>query len=128
MDTLCQGRIIWIEVPDKNGFNSYPRPVAVLTKTDEIASEDVVVCVVCSHTSAEVYPRKDSWIEIPHHPDGRTRTRLRKSTVALCEWIEQFKKADAQAADMGGIIPPGVLLRIINLVQELHGSKDKEKH
>ncbi len=123
MDALIQGRIIWIAVPDKNGFNSYPRPVAVLTKTDEILSEDAIVGVVCSHTSAEVHPRKDTWIEIPHSPDGRTRTKLRKSTVALCEWIEEFKKSDAQAADMAGIVPPGILLRIINLVKQIHGDK-----
>lgn len=127
MDALCQGRIIWIEVPDKNGYNAYSRPVAVLTKNSEIDSEDVIVGVVCSNTSAEVYPRKETWIEIPHQRDGRTRTKLRKPTVALCEWIEPFRKVDAQAAEMGGIIPPGVLLQIINLVEEIHGSKGKKE-
>lgn len=127
MDALCQGRIIWIEVPDKNGYNAYSRPVAVLTTDSEIHSEDVIVGVVCSNTSAEVCPRKATWIEIPHQTDGRTRTKLRKPTVALCEWIEPFKKADAQAAKMGGIVPPSVLLQIIKLVEAIHGDKEKNE-
>jgi hypothetical protein len=123
VDALCQGRLIWIEVPDKNGYNAYARPVAILTADSEIEAEDVIVGVVCSHTSAEVYPRKDTWIELPYQREGRTRTKLRKPTVALCEWIEPFQKVAAQAAEMGGIVPPGVLLRIIALVKEIHDKK-----
>lgn len=39
---------------------------------------------------------------------GLIRTKLKKPTVAMCEWIAEFPKADAEAGDMAGVVPPQV--------------------
>jgi hypothetical protein len=120
MDDLCQGRIIWIEVADPRGKNAYARPVVILTPTAEIDSSTTLFGVVASNTAFYKEPRPDSYIEIPYHPQGMVRTRLRKPTVAICEWIAKIDKSRAEAAEAGGIVPPRVLKAIIDKVREIY--------
>lgn len=122
MSDLCQGRIVWIELADKRGFNKYPRPVIILTPTAEISSEDTLVCVVASHSASQKSPRPDSYVEVPHQPEGKVRTRLRKPTVAVCQWLEEFEKDDLLAGDVSGVVPPSCLKHILMKVREIHES------
>lgn len=110
--TLCQGRIVWVEVDDLNG-NKKRRAI---TSNDDIPAAEALAGVVCSHTSVHVQPRPADYIEIPHDPLGVCRTKLRKPTVAICRWAVQLAKSMLSAldeGDYGGVVPPGLLELII---------------
>ena len=112
MPALCQGRIVWAEIADKRGHNRYHRPVIILTANEEIASSDILVGVVASNTAYFESPRPTSYIELPYQPQGKVGTKLRKPTVAMCEWIEEFEKAKVLPENIGGLVEP-VLLELI---------------
>ena len=118
MPELCQGRIVWAVVPDKHGHNAYPRPVIILTPQNEISSATELFGVVASNTASRTAPRPSSYIEIPHHPLGMVRTKLKVPTVAVCEWLVSIERS--QIISTGGIVPPHVLEAVILKVRELH--------
>lgn len=122
MASIIQGRIIWYPVADARGFNRYPRPLVVLTPNAALAVEPVAVGVVCSHTAALRSVQQRNWTPLPHHPRGMVKTKLRKPTVACCEWLAEFVPAEVKAGDCAGVVPPVVLAAILRMVMELHGS------
>ena len=114
--SLCQGRIVWIDVADARG-NIKRRPVVIITSDDDIAGGEELVGVVCSHTSVHVEPRPDDYIEVPHDPAGVCRSKLRKPTVALCQWTIVLTKSSLAALendDYGGIVPATALDVIVD--------------
>jgi len=120
---ICQGRIIWINVPGKGG-KAKRRPVVITTSDAEITAETELAGIVCSHTSANVEPRPADYVEIPHHPAGRCRTKLRKPTVAVCRWPVKLKKeeiAGLAADDFGGVVNPNLLEKVIKTTAALQG-------
>jgi len=113
--SLCQGRIIWLDVADPLG-NIKRRPVIIITPDDEIESATVLAGIVCSTTSAHLRPRPADYVEIPHDPSRVCRTKLRKPTVAVCRWAVELTKdslAATVADDYGGVAPPRVVKSII---------------
>lgn len=115
LPSLCQGRIVWIEVADARG-NVKRRPVVLITSDDEIDTAAELVGVVCSHTSVHVKPRPNDYIEVPHDPSRVCRTKLRKPTVAVCRWAVSLSKAELATldeSDYGGVVPLRTLERII---------------
>ncbi|MGH7135104.1 MAG: hypothetical protein ACREHD_05145 [Pirellulales bacterium] len=113
--SLCQGRIIWSDVADRLG-NVKRRPVVIVTPDDDIKTAAELIGVVCSTTSAYVQPRPADYIEVPHHPTGNCRTKLRKATVAVCRWTVELSKELLLALDeedYAGVIPPRTLKSII---------------
>ncbi len=115
-----------MKIPDKNGYNAYPRPLIILTPTKEIASADTLVGVVCSSTA----PKTDALLEkppkehvpLPYQADGYVRTKLKKETVALCEWIASFRKDDIES--VGGRVHAELLEKIVALVRSVHTKND----
>ena len=125
MNKLCQGRIIWIAVPDKNG-NRKEHPVIILTATDEIPSEDELVTVVCSHSAAKKNPLPDHHVSIPYQRQGRTRTKLKKETVAICDWLVRIKTSTLESVpedDIGGVVPGRVLELVAEQIREIRAQK-----
>jgi hypothetical protein len=65
MSTPERGRIIWAEVPDPQGRNPKPRPLVILTATEEIQPEGMVQWAAISsqldQAPAEVQ------VELPWH-------------------------------------------------------------
>jgi hypothetical protein len=113
---LCQGRIVWIDVSDARG-NVKRRPVVIITSDDDIDGADELVGVVCSHTSVHVEPQPEDYIEVPHHPAGTCRSKLRKPTVAICRWTVSLTKSALTALehdDYGGIVPATALEAIVD--------------
>jgi len=121
--SLCQGRIVWIELADRKGYNKYPRPVIILTRDDEIPLTDVLVGVVGSHTAAMQNPRPSEYIEIPHHPARTTLTKLNRPTVAICTWIIEIDKSTLTEDMMGGIVSPKYLVQIIEKRRDIDQAK-----
>lgn len=120
MSHLCQGRIVWVEqLLDPRGRNPKNRPVVVLTKNDEIETEDTLVCVVASNSSYYENPRPDDYIEIPSHPQVVMKEKLTKPTVAVCRWITEIEKTRLLESQKAGIVRKAVLETILNKVREL---------
>jgi hypothetical protein len=115
--SLCQGRIVWIDVADARG-NVKRRPVVIISSDDDISGADVLVGVVCSHTSVHVEPRPEDYIEVPHDPAGVCRSKLRKPTVAICRWTVSMTKSVLAALEKdnyGGIVPATALETIVDI-------------
>ena len=124
--SLCQGRIIWIDVPDARG-NIKRRPVVIITSDDDIAVAEELVGVVCSHTSVHIEPRPEDYIAVPHDPAGVCRSKLRKPTVAICRWtisLPQSALAALDKADYGGIVPATALEPIVDTAVKLLGQME----
>ncbi len=118
--TLHQGSIVWATVADANGHNAYGRPVVIITRESEIAGAPELVGVVASNTAANQSSRRETWIELPWHPAGRVSTRLRKPTVAVCEWLAVVNPAELRDEDLGGRVPASVLEQILDVVARIH--------
>ena len=115
VSNICQRRIIWTPVADKNGHNRYPRPVIILTPDAEMLS-DPVYGVVASHTAWHLNPRPDHYIELPYHRQRMVMTRLSKPTVVICDWIvpvTQSAIADLTPDNIGGVVPPAIFEAIL---------------
>lgn len=106
-------------------FNNPParHPVIILTGDDEIAANETIVGVVASHTSAMIKPRRDEWIPIPFHPNGNCHTRLRKETVAVCNWVVAIPSGGYDEKDIGGDISKRLLLEILTKIREIQAAK-----
>ena len=122
MSKLCQGRIVWTVVADRNGVCK-KHPVVILTRTDEIVSSDELIGVVASHTAYLQQPRPHTYVELPHQPDGRVGTLLKKGTVAVCTWLAPVKKSDLTAECIGGLVSPITLEPVVQKVREVFGAK-----
>jgi hypothetical protein len=113
--SLCQGRIVWVPIADRNGHNRYHRPFIILTPNEHIADSEQLIGVVGSNTAALLNPRPPFCIDLRYHPTGMVETRLRKPTVAICGWIAQVAKADIEPHNIGGIVPPSIIESILDL-------------
>jgi hypothetical protein len=120
---LHQGTIVWAVVADKNGHNAYGRPVVILTPEDQISGARRLVGVVASHTASMTNPRPETYIELPWHPTGRVGTKLKKPTVAVCEWLTTFDPSLLTESDVGGRVPALVLEKVLNVVRRMHGGQ-----
>ena len=124
--SLCQGRILWLEIADPLG-NIKRRPVVIVTPNDQIESATTLAGIICSTTSARVRPRPADYIKIPHDPNRVCRTKLRKPTVAVCRWAVQLSKESLAAVDeddYGGVAPPRVVQAIIEARIKLAAHED----
>lgn len=123
LPSLCQGRIVWIDVADARA-NVKHRPVIIITSDDDIDSAEELVGVVCSHTSVHIEPRPDDYIQVPHDPAGVCRSKLRKPTVAICRWTVALTKsalAGLEKDDYGGIVPATALEAIVDAAVKFLG-------
>jgi len=117
---LRQGQIVWAMIPDRHGNRAKRRPVIVLTPNEDIATHDEIACVVASHTSALQNPRPGHYVPIPYHPRGACRTKLRKETVAVCDWMTTIPNC-ANEEDIAGCVSKMLLLDLIKKVGEYCG-------
>lgn len=104
-----------IQIADKNGHIRYHRPFVILTPNDEIDVSDDLFGVVASNTAANLKPRPPFCVELPYHPSGRVFTKLRKPTLAMCGWIASVKMGDIETQNIGGLVPPAIVERILKI-------------
>jgi mRNA-degrading endonuclease toxin of MazEF toxin-antitoxin module len=112
----CQGRIVWVEVPDPQGRNPKKRPAVIVTPTDEIQPDGAVRIVGISTKFEEAPPEVQ--VALPWDARGTAKTQLRKASWAVfCTWI--ITVPTASIVECRGLVPPRQLLEI---VQKLGGS------
>lgn len=107
MEPLGPGRIFWAVPPGTRGEGK-KRPMVAVTRVADIRRTGQVLAVVCS-TDFEL-PLRPKEVLLPSEPDGKSVSRLRRPTVAVCDWTVFFPAEDVN--ETGGFIP-GALLREI---------------
>ena len=117
MPVLCQGSIVCARVCDPAGGNEKERPLVVITKDSDISTDPLVAVAV---TSTFRRPLQAGQIEIPHHPDGKTRTGLKKPSIAICDWCVAIPKS--RITKIIGVVPPRIMLEIMRGVLNPPGS------
>lgn len=88
MPSLKQGSIVWASVQCRYTGEWKDRPAIIATATDEIADAAEIVAVAVSHSATEASKPWPEWyVPLPYHREGRVHTKLKKETVALCDWV-----------------------------------------
>jgi mRNA-degrading endonuclease toxin of MazEF toxin-antitoxin module len=113
--TLGRGRIILAEVNDPQGQNRKPRPLVIVTPTEDIREGERFVAVAVSSTFP--CPVPDDYVELPYHPEGHPRTGLKRRSAAVCSWREGLTHADV-IRDIGRV-PDRQMLAILEKVKNL---------
>lgn len=116
MSVLCQGRLVWTVVVDPRGNNPKKRPVLILTSSEEIKTETVLVGIVCSGSAAEKRPRPANYIPLPYQCNGLCTTKLKKPTVAIVGWYSEVPNKEFNREDVGGVVMPSLLANILKAV------------
>ena len=101
---LCQGRIVWVWLANPQGKDPKQRPIVILTPDEQIETSEQLYGIVCSHSHAAITPRPDYYIPLSWNQTGTTKTKLRKETVALCNWPAAFNKFDVTPDNVGGVV------------------------
>lgn len=105
---LKQGSIVWIAVPDPNGFVKR-RPVVIVSPSQSVSSEQPLVGVAITTTFPD--PAPVGHVELPWDATGRATTRLRRRSAAVCHWLVTFKPDQVDA--VAGVVPSEQLLAIL---------------
>jgi mRNA-degrading endonuclease toxin of MazEF toxin-antitoxin module len=110
---LVQGRIVWAEVADANGFRKL-RPGVIVTAMAKIAQADVLDIVAV--TSRIPDPLPDDYVELPWHPARHPITGLNRRCAAVCHWISTIAPADIH--DFAGTLPGKCLSQIMRKIEK----------
>jgi mRNA-degrading endonuclease toxin of MazEF toxin-antitoxin module len=113
VSTLCQGRIVRVEVSDPQGRNPKVRPAVIITPTEAIRPDGVVELVAITGTQDPALA--DVQVALPWHAQGQTKTRLTKPCLAVCTWT--FASPVTSIQSQGGIVPDRQLLQILSKIR-----------
>lgn len=106
------GRIVWAEVADANGAKKL-RPCVIVSPSDQIATGNSIRAVAVSTRLPDPLPADH--VLLPWHANGHPKTRLNRPCAAVCSWVPSIEIADI--ADMVGIVPPRLLIEILEKVE-----------
>lgn len=109
---LQQGSVIWAEVTDRRGLDPKVRPLVVITKNSEIATNELIAAVAVSTRFSK--PPEDYEVPLPWSPGRHPLTGLYVECVAVCNWIESVSQAKIQA--FKGPISVRMMMQIIEKV------------
>ena len=115
MPQILQGSIIRATVTDTRGKNPKPRPLVVITGNAELSSADAVLAVAITGEFDD--PPQSDEILLPWQARGKSRTGLRKKSVAKCSWVREIRKADV--LEIKGHCPTAKLELILEQVGKL---------
>ncbi|MGP1309486.1 MAG: type II toxin-antitoxin system PemK/MazF family toxin [Phycisphaerales bacterium] len=113
---LRLGCIVWASVADPRGrVKSNPRPLVVVTPTDEIILDEPFVAAAVTTTFAR--PLTPESIELPWSPYGHPATRLKRECVVQCNWLVRIRASDV--GEIKGYVPGRTLNKILARIAEL---------
>lgn len=110
-----QGRIVWAVLPSSDRKSQKHRPAVILTSTRDIVPGEPLVAVALSTTFDE--PLGPECVRLPWNRSGAVRTRLRKPTVAVCNWLVELDAEDIE--QFGGIVPVKEMREIVQKVERM---------
>jgi len=111
---LRQGYICWTVVTPEKG-KPKRRPVIAIMTDDEIHCNEFVRGVAITTTFRR--PLATDQIELPWERSGNCATRLRRPSVAVCNWIDRVHRDDVE--EVRGSVPPDILLQILDRVKRI---------
>jgi mRNA-degrading endonuclease toxin of MazEF toxin-antitoxin module len=118
---IHQGQIVWARGTDPQGANEKCRPFVVLTLSEEIARGDPIVAAAITTTLPT--PLTHEYVELPWHPRGSVRTRLKKRCAVCCRWIAELDPDNVE--EIRGHVSGETLKKIIMKVKEINGKPDE---
>ena len=92
MQPLSQGQIVQAAITDPRGQNLKPRPVVILTATDELPDEGTYLVAAISTKFSEPLPA--DYIRVPWSHDGRAKSGLTEPSVVKCRWLRKVKREE----------------------------------
>ncbi len=104
MDALRPGRIFWGVFPGRRG-DGKTRPMLVMTRRTDLIRTGRVFAIVCSTDFTE--PLLPIEVILPSQEDGLICTRLKRPTVAVCDWTTPYTVADIE--ETSGMVPAAIL-------------------
>ena len=107
MAPLGPGRLFWAVYPGKRGAGK-ERPMIVTSRRADIIRTGEVFAVVCSTDFYE--PLRAVEVRLPSDPEGRSVTRLKQETVAVCDWTTSFPVDHIRQT--AGLVPTALLREI----------------
>ena len=112
MRKLSQGQVLDVEVTDPCGENKKPRPVVVLTDTNELShTDEFVVAAISTQFS---HPLPPDWIALPWSSEGEAKSGLREPCVVKCRWLRKITRKDI--VSFRGWLPGTVMRDIMRVV------------
>ena len=114
LSDLRRGRIIWAILRDHNGF-AKNRPAIIITRTEDIDLHAALE--VMAITTSFPSPALANHIELPWHPQGKTRTRLRRRSAAVVNWLDEVNTDEI--LELQGDVPPALMLQILERLDQL---------
>lgn len=118
---LRLGSIVWHPVPDARGdAKENPRPIVILTPTEEIILDQPIVGVAVSTRVSE--PPSPNEVPLPYSRLGHPATRLRRRCVAVCNWLVEVRPTELRPVE--GYVPAKTLARILRRVREINEDPD----
>ena len=110
MIALRYGCLAWAALPDPNGVNPKTRPVIVLSPDEEMVRTGIARVVAIS--SQVAIGDANRVVELPwtNQPGGNRKTRLRRKSFAVCDWVMVVPIAQMTAT--AGFVPALQLVEI----------------
>ena len=118
---IRQGEILWARGADPQGANEKLRPFVVLTLSEEIARGDPIVAAAITTTLPD--PLTGEYVELPWHPNGAVRTRLKKRCAVCCRWLAKLDQDNIE--EIRGHVPSDKLREIVQKVKQLNDPADE---
>jgi hypothetical protein len=115
---LSPGRIFIAMMEDPHGGSPKPRPVVVLDGHDRDPADPYTVAV-CSSSAIVETPNRFDLIAIPTHPSGKSKSKLKKPTAAVCSWVRRVDPSVIDPNDLRGSVESGLLQMIRDKVEEI---------
>ena len=113
---MCQqGDIAWVYRPDPQGRNHKTRGHVIITDTDAVADNAILVGVAITGEFSD--PLADNQIALPWSLPRHPVTGLRKPSVAVCNWLVTFSPDEID--NIGGRAPGGQLFQIMRQVKQV---------
>ncbi len=109
MSLLGPGRIFWAIYPGNRG-DGKKRPMITISRRADINRTAKVFAVVCSTEFDPPLRQIESCV--PHTSDGQGPTKLKKATVAVCDWTTTLPLDAIDPDDVGGMISAALLREI----------------
>ena len=114
MHRLIQGQVIEVAITDPCGQNKKPRPVVILTDTDELSdAEEFVVAAISTKFSD---PLPADCILLPWSQGGHAKSGLTQPSVVKCHWLRKVTPKDV--VFVRGHLPTTVMRDIMRVVQK----------
>jgi len=104
---LRQGKIIWAEIADHNGFRK-KRPAIIWTPTDEIYDDQPLIVIAITSTFPE--PPPSDHVPLPWQNGGHPRTHLNRRNAAIVTWFAEVRIDEI--LEVAGDVPPKQMRQI----------------